>query len=77
MKEENGTGERLNIMIDLHAKRALERLAKCYGVTQKAMLEQLLKKAENAALDKAAHLPSGQADYYDGKLGLVLDGVTQ
>jgi hypothetical protein len=77
MKEENGTGERLNIMIDLHARRALERLAKCYGVTQKAMLEQVLKQAENAALDKAAKLSNGHADYYDGKLGLSPDDVTQ
>lgn len=31
LKDEGGTGERLNLVIDLHAKRALERLAVCYG----------------------------------------------
>jgi hypothetical protein len=40
------------------------------------MLEQVLKQAENAALDKAAKLSNGHADYYDGKLGLPFD-VTQ
>jgi hypothetical protein len=41
------------------------------------MLEQVLKQAENAALDKAAKLSNGHADYYDGKLGLSPDDVTQ
>ena len=35
LHDEGGTGERLNVVIDLHAKRALERLASCYGVTQR------------------------------------------
>jgi hypothetical protein len=60
LKDENGKGERLNILLDLHAKRALERLATCYGVTQKAILESILRQAENAALDKAAEFPNGQ-----------------
>ena len=77
LKDENGTGERLNIMLDLHAKRALERLAKCYGVTQRAMLEKLLIQAESAALDAVSPLPNGQADYYDGKLKLTSAIVTQ
>ncbi len=62
--------ERLNTTIDLHAKRALERLAKCYGVTQRAMLKKLIIGAEHAALDAVGALPDGQADYYDGKLRL-------
>lgn len=77
LKDENGKGERLNILLDLHAKRALERLATCYGVTQKAMLERLLKQAENTATNEAATLPNGHADYYDGKLRISLNNVTQ
>ncbi len=72
LKDENGKGERLYILLDLYAKRALERLATCYGVTQKAILESILRQAENAALDKAAEFPNGQADYYGGKLRIPL-----
>jgi hypothetical protein len=70
LKDENGNGELLHVVLNAHAKRALERLAACYGVTQKAILESILRQAENAALDKAAEFPNGQADYYDGKLKL-------
>lgn len=74
LKDEDGKGERLNLVIDLHAKRALERLAACYGVTQKAMLERILVEAERAAL---ASMPvSEHAEYYDGGLRLSLDYVT-
>jgi integrase/recombinase XerD len=58
------------LVIDLHAKRALERIAACYGVTQRAMLERLLVQAEEAALRRAGKLPRGQADYYAGRLDL-------
>ena len=68
LHEEGGEGERLNLVIDLHAKRALERLALCYGVTQKAMLNRLLIDAERAAVEKVAALPDGYVRYYDGKL---------
>lgn len=37
------TGERLNVVIDFHAKLALERLAAYYGVTQRGMLEPLFR----------------------------------
>ena len=40
MKDENAQLERLSLLVDLQAKRALERLASCYGVTQRAMLER-------------------------------------
>lgn len=69
-QDESAPSERLNLIIDLHAKRALERLAMCYGVTQKAMLQKLLLDAEHAAVDAAVALPNGQSDYYDGKLRL-------
>ena len=51
LHDEGGTGERLNVVINLHAKRALERLASCYGVTQLAMLEQIIAAAEREALN--------------------------
>lgn len=70
----DGQGERLNLIVGVQAKRALERLASCYGVTQRAMIEKLLQQAESAALDAAQNLPNGQADYYDSKLKL---SVTQ
>lgn len=68
LKDVDGTGERLNIIINTHAKRALERLASCYGVTQRATIEKLLLDAErHAATEK---IPGGDADYYAGKLKL-------
>jgi len=76
LKDEKGNGERLNVVIDLHAKRALERLAKCYGVTQKNILERLLVGAEGAVIDQVAKTQNGQADYYDGCLRLSLEAIT-
>ena len=77
LKDLNGMGERLNLVIDLHAKRAFERLAVCYGVTQKEIIERLVLGAERATLDKAITMPSGSADYYYGRLRLELEDVTQ
>ena len=71
LHDDDGTGERLNVVIDLHAKRALERLASCYGVTQRAILERVLATAEQEALTKSARFPRGQDDYYDKKLQLT------
>jgi hypothetical protein len=62
LKDENGTGLRLNLVIDAHAKWALERLSVCYGVTQREMLERLARDAERATLDRVATLPKGHAD---------------
>lgn len=58
------------MIIDLRAKRALERLSACYGVTQKAMLEYLLAEGEKAAIKEAMLLPRGPDDYYDQNLRL-------
>lgn len=59
----NGTLERLNMLVSLHAKRKLERLAAAYGVTQRSLLERLLAEAEHALL---ATLPAtAQTDYYE------------
>jgi hypothetical protein len=71
-----GQGERLNIVISAQAKRSLERLASCYGVTQRAMIERLLLEAEHAAIDAAVAIPNGQADFYAGTLLLKQDSVT-
>ena len=49
LKDVNGTDERLSLLVDIRAKRALERLAARYGVTQRAMIERLLIEADSAA----------------------------
>ena len=65
LKDENGTGERISLLVDIHTKRALERLATRYAVTQRAMLQTLIADAEKALVDT---LPSAeQASYYDSK----------
>ena len=75
LKAEDGGGERLNVVIDLQAKRALERLATCYGVTQRAILERLAAEAERLALDRAATLSNGPAEFYEGRLRLNADSL--
>jgi hypothetical protein len=66
LKDENGTLSRLDLMLDFQAKLRLERLASCYRVTQREMLERLLAQHE-AALTAA--MPGDQVDlYYDKKL---------
>lgn len=67
LKDENGTGERISLLVDVHVKRALERLATRYAVTQRAMLQTLIAAAETALI---AMLPSAeQASYYADKGG--------
>ena len=68
LHDEDGKGQRLNVIINMNAKYALERLASCYGVTQLAMLEQVIEMAQREVLKKAARIPNGQNDYYDKKL---------
>jgi hypothetical protein len=76
LKSQDRMLERLSVLVDLHAKRALERLALCYGVTQKSMLQSLIVQAENAAIVEALALsPNGQADFYEGRLRLPLASV--
>ena len=78
LKSEDAQLQRLNLMIDLHAKRALERLASCYGVTQKSLLESLIRQAQEVALLEAEVIsPNGPADYYDRRLRLPIASVTQ
>ena len=49
LKDENGQGERISLLVDIHAKRALERLAIRYAVTQRAMIERLIADADKVA----------------------------
>ena len=63
LKDETGALERLNLLVQVSAKQQLERLACCYGATQRAMLEKLLAEAERATLNA---LPSEeQRDYLE------------
>jgi hypothetical protein len=73
LADEAGRGERLNAVIDQSAKRALDRLAACYGTTHRAILERLLREAESGALDRAEAIPDGPADYYAGRLRMDVD----
>lgn len=78
LKDENAQLERLSLLVDLHAKRALERLAGCYGVTQRAMLERLLMQADRLTQDHAAQQsPDGQAAYFDKQIRLHWPVVTR
>ncbi len=78
LKSEDGHLQRLGLMVDQHAKLALHRLAKCYGVTQRSILEGLIMQAQRVAVDEAmAMSPNGHADYYDGRLRLQGKVVTQ
>ncbi|MEI8325709.1 MAG: hypothetical protein WCH44_10175 [Betaproteobacteria bacterium] len=78
LKNENGQLERLSLLMDLHAKRALERLACCYSVTQRAMLEGLLMQADRLAQERAAQqYPDGHAAYFDMRISLLWSVVTR
>lgn len=68
LQHEDGMGERLNLVINLHAKRALERLAVSYSVTQRAALERIIAEAEQAVLAEVGATPTGQEDYFDKKV---------
>jgi hypothetical protein len=77
LKEGDGMGERLNSVIDIQAKRALERLAACYGVTQRDLLERLISEAERIALGRVASLPNGYSDYYDKQIRIDSPDLTE
>ena len=62
----DGKGDRLNMVISMHTKISLERLASCYGVTKKAMLEMLVDQAEQALLEPATG--SQRDGYYKKRL---------
>jgi len=78
LKDENSQLERLSLLVAFPVKRALERLACCYGVTQRAMLERLLMQANRVAQEQAAeHSPDGQTDYFEKRISLPWQVVTQ
>jgi len=66
--EEHELLERINQMVSLSAKNSLKRLAFCYGVTQRAMLERVIKEMENKLLSTLPN--TRQNDYYDMKITL-------
>jgi len=72
----DGQGERLNMIVNIHTKRALERLASAHGLTQRAMLERLIAQAERHTLDALAIRSGADRDYYDKRLSLPADTVT-
>jgi len=79
LHDEAAQSERLNVVLDASAKRMLERLAACYGVTQRALLQGLLANAQHEALDRIyalAELPRGADQYYDKQLPVSLKFVT-
>ena len=50
-KIKEGEGERLQSVISLHAKLAIERLARHYGMTQAAMIERLAMDEQKRVTD--------------------------
>lgn len=57
---------RVNLAIDTHAAAALKRLTDGYGLTQRDLIERLLRAADSEIADTIGH--ERQAAYYDGKL---------
>ena len=45
-----GSDQRLNVILDLHAKQALDRLSRHYCVTNKSTIERLLLEAQTQLL---------------------------
>lgn len=77
LKEMDGQLARLSLLVDFHTKLALERLASCYGVTQRVMLERLLLQANRVAQQQTVgHSPNGPDDYSDKCISLQWPGVT-
>jgi hypothetical protein len=74
LKDADGKGERINTVVTLSAKRSLERLASCYGVTQRAMLEQIIAEAEDVLL--SGFSSRKQSKYYDKQLTIEPMHVT-
>ncbi len=50
-KIKEGEGERLQAIISLHAKLAIQRLAKHYGITQAALIERLVMNEQKRVTD--------------------------
>lgn len=69
-----GSDQRLNVILDLQAKLALERMAKLQGVSNKELLERVLLAAQSqllAAMDMAQQARyRGDADMTKAATGL-------
>ena len=63
LKDESGTSERLDVLIDSSAKLALKRLAAHYRVSQRSLLQTLISDKQTTLLET---MDSGQQDaFYD------------
>ena len=50
-KIQEGEGSRLQSVISLHAKLAIQRLAQHYGITQAALIERLVMEEQKRVTD--------------------------
>jgi hypothetical protein len=66
LKADDGSGERLSVILSLPAKRALERLASFHGTSQRATLERLILDAQ--ARTTRALTPEQHDQYLDKTL---------
>ena len=73
----DGELERLNLAVSVPAKAQLGRLASCYAVTQREVIESLLAQAERRLLNDLA--PDEHSQYFDRTTPLRGNGqrVTQ
>ena len=65
LKDLEGTGSRLNMVVSSSAKTALKRLAFRYSVTQRELLEHLLADEQTRVLSALSNVE--QDEYYDCK----------
>lgn len=72
-RREDGDCQLLSTAVSFRTKNALIRLAACYGITQREMLERVVEEAERRLLDRVGNRHADA--YYDRKLRLE-DGVT-
>lgn len=63
-----GTDQRLNVILDLQAKLALERMAKLHGVSNKDLLQQVLLTAQSQLL---ADMDAEQKAQYRGEADMT------
>ncbi len=76
LAEAEGGSKQLNMIIDTPSKWKLERLATCYGITQREMLERLITQAENDTLNGLVQRRH-KNDYYNGLLRIESENVTE
>ncbi len=63
LKEESGTSERLDMLIDSSAKLTLKRLAAHYRVSQRALLQTLIEDEQSTLLETMTG--DQQSAFYD------------